>query len=69
MSAVSFAIDHSFNKKAKYKYAEKPFFYDFDSTEVSQENADDEELKKMLLAEQQWQSVYAQKGLPPTLIK
>ena len=69
LSATVFAIDHALNKKAKSQYIEKPILSDMEYAETAQVNADDRELRKMLLAEQKWQSVYAQKGLPPTLIK
>lgn len=69
-SAVSVAIERNLaGKKAKSKYLEKPIMQDIeDDTGLTQEEIDERELRKMILAEEQWIAVAKMKGLPETVI-
>lgn len=69
-SAVSVAIERNLaGKKAKSKYLEKPIMQDIeDDTGLAQEEIDERELRKMILAEEQWMAVAKMKGLPETVI-
>lgn len=65
-SAVSVAIDHCFGgKKAKSEYLKQPLLSEFGMTE---EEKYDLELKKALLAEEQWIQNDIRRGLPQTKI-
>lgn len=69
-SAVSVAIEHNFaGKKAKSKYIDKPIMQNIEEeTGLTQEEIDERELKKMLLAEKQWQITHSMHNLPETII-
>lgn len=67
-SAVSVAVEHLLaGKKAKSKYIEKPFLQDSDIG-LTEEERNEKELQKMLLAEEMWIKQAKQKGLPETKI-
>ena len=70
-SAVSVAIEHNLaGKKAKSKYFDKPIMQNIeDDTGLTQEEIDERELRKMLLAEKQWQVAHGVNNLPKTIIK
>lgn len=69
-SAVSVAIEKNLaGKKAKQKYIDKPIMQNIDEDDgLTQEEIDERELKKMILAEEQWIMAAKMKGLPETVI-
>lgn len=72
LSAVSTAIEHNLaGKKAKSKYTKEPIMMsnDFGNEELTEEEIEERELKKMLIAEEQWMKVHKMHGLPETIIK
>lgn len=71
LSAVSVAVEHCIaGKKAKSKYVDEPFMAKaFENDGLTEEEIYEKELKKALLAEEQWIVVSRQKGLPETVIK
>jgi hypothetical protein len=70
ISALMFAIEHCLApKQARIKYLEEPILHKtFENDGLTQEEIDNRELQRALLAEQQWQSNAYQKGLPPTIL-
>lgn len=70
VSAVSVAVERCLaGKKAKGKYIEKPILSNaFEDANLSEEEKFERELKKALLAEEQWIVASKQKGLPETII-
>lgn len=69
-SAVSTAVEHVLaGKKAKSQYIKEPFLAHQQMEEMTQEEKDELELQKMLLAEKQWQTVGAIRNLPKTIMK
>lgn len=57
------AIGSCFSKKAKY--FEKPQFQiDIDESNMTQEEKDNIEIQKMIMAEKKWQANFKRKGLP-----
>lgn len=71
LSALTVAIEHCLSgKKAKSKYIEQPVLAKINADEgLTQEEIDERELKKILLAEEQWQKQYAKKDYLETIIK
>ena len=70
ISALEFAIDHCFNgKDAKTKYIDKPLSeMEFENDGLTEDEIQEKELRKALLAEEQWIISGKQKGLPETII-
>lgn len=69
VSAVSVAIEHCFSKKAKAKFIEKPIFLSLsENTGLTEEQIYEKEVKRALLAEEQWIIAGKRKGLPETII-
>lgn len=68
MSAVSTAVDHAFNgKKAKSKYIEKPILAEvIEESMLTQEEIDEREMRKEILAMEQWIANDRRRGLPET---
>lgn len=70
VSAVSVAIERCFSQKAKSKFIEKPIFSSLsENAGLTQEQIYEKEVKKALLAEEQWIKASKQKGLPETILK
>lgn len=71
LSAVSVAVEHCLaGQKAKSKYLEKAIFSDMAyEMELTQEEIDNRELQKMLLAEELWAINDRKRGLPETITK
>lgn len=71
LSAVTVAIDHALNeKKAKSKYIENPVLAQaIEDSMLTQEEIDEREMKKELLAMEQWIANDRQRGLPETKIR
>lgn len=71
LSAMSVAIEHCLaGKKAKSKYVKDAVMDELlENYGLTQEEIDNKELQKMLLAEQQWQMQAKMKSLPETIIK
>lgn len=70
VSAVSVAIDHCFNgKKAKSEYIKEPLMSKaFENDGLTEAEIQEKELRKALIAEEQWMIAGKQKGLPETII-
>ena len=70
ISALMFAIDHCLNgKKANTQYSKEPIFKKiFENDGLTEEQIYEKELKKALLAEEQWIVASKQKGLRETII-
>lgn len=70
MSAVATAVEHCLNgRKAKSEYIKEPLFLkNFEDYGLTEEEIYERELKKALLAEEQWIRVSKEKGLPETSI-
>jgi hypothetical protein len=69
-TAVSNALANAFGKKCKAEYMKKPIMSKIeDDTGLTQEEIDERELKKMILAEEQWIRNDKERGLPTTVIK
>ena len=70
LSAVSVAIEHCLSgQKAKSEYIKEPIMKNaFDDDTLTEEENYERNLKKALLAEEQWIIVGKQKGLPKTII-
>ena len=70
-SAVYVAVEHCLGgKKAKSEYIKEPLLKDLsERIEYTQEELDNRELQKMILAEEQWIKNDKRRGLPETLIK
>lgn len=65
-SAINSTICNAFREKGKLeKYIETPFLQDLG---MSEEERNEKELQKMLLAEEMWIKQAKQKGLPQTKI-
>ena len=57
-------------KKAKSEYIKEPLLKELsDKIEYTQEELDNREIQKMILAEEQWIKNDKRRGLPETLIK
>lgn len=71
MSAVSTAIEHNFaGKKAKSKYMKEPLLLKvFENDGLTEEEIQEKEIRKAILAEEQHIVVGINKGLPETIIK
>ena len=71
LSAMEVAIDHCFaGKKSKAKYIEELVLKNaLENYGLTQEEIDNRELQKMLLAEKQWQMQAKMKDLPKTIMK
>lgn len=71
LSAVSVAVEHCLaGKKAKSKYVQDAVMDELlENYGLTQEEIDNKELQKMLLAEQQWQMQAKIKSLPETVMK
>lgn len=68
LSAVSVAIEHNLaGKNAKTKYIENPFLQELEIG-LTEEERNEKELQKMLLAEEMWIKQAKRKGLPETKI-
>ena len=69
ISALCFAIDHCFSKKAKSKYINEPIMSKAcENDGLTEEEIQEKELRKALLAEEQWIIAGKQKGLPETIL-
>ena len=70
ISALCFAIEHCLNgKKAKSKYVNEPIMAKvLENDGLTEEEIYEKELRKALLAEEQWMIAGKQKGLPETVI-
>lgn len=69
ISALIVAIDHCFNNKAKSEYIKEPILSKaFDNDGLTEEEIYEKELKKALIAEEQWIIASNKKGLPETII-
>ena len=63
MNALEVSLERALaGNKAKNKYPEKPMLFDF-FDERTQEEKDEEALRKMLLAEEQWHTRHTLHGL------
>ena len=71
LSAVMVAIDHAMNgKKAKSRYIENPVLAQaIEDSMLTQEEIDEREMKKELLAMEQWIANDRRRGLPETKIR
>lgn len=71
LSAVYVAIDHALNgKKAKSKYIEKPILAEvIEDSMLTQEEIDEREMRKEILAMEQWIANDKRRGLPETKIR
>jgi hypothetical protein len=71
LSAVSVAVEHCLaGKKAKSKYVQDAVMDELlENYGLTQEEIDNKELQKMLLAEKQWQMQAKIKSLPETIMK
>ena len=71
LSAISVALEHCLaGSKAKSEYIKEPVLTrlgEYDG--MTQEEIDERELRKMLLAEKQWQAAANQSHLPETRMK
>ena len=69
--AVTVAVDHCLNgEKAKSEYYKQPILQEMAKYKAkTQEEIDNEEIQKMLLAEEMWQIQARERGLPETIIK
>ena len=65
LSAITVAVEHCLHgKSAKSKYTSQPVMENvLENYGLTQEEIDERELQKMLLAEEQWQRQYKRKGL------
>ena len=70
VSAFMVAIDRCFNgKKSKAEYIKEPIWAKiFENDGLTKEEIQEKELRKALLAEEQWIIAGKQKGLPETII-
>ena len=70
ISAMIVAIDRCFSgKKAKSEYIRNPILSKaFENDNLSENEKYEKELKKALIAEEQWMIAGKQKGLPETII-
>lgn len=70
ISALIVAIDSCFNgKKAKTKYIKEPLASKaFENDGLTEDEIYEKELRKTLMAEEQWIMAGKQKGLPETII-
>lgn len=67
LSAITVAIDHAFNKKAKSKYIENPILATaIEDSMLTQEEIDEREMRKEILAMEQWIANDRRRGLPET---
>ena len=71
MSALTTAIDHCMNgKKAKSKFVEELITDKmFENDGLTQEEIDNREIQRMILAEEQWIAQDIKRGLNKTTIK
>lgn len=70
-SAVFVAVEHCLDgKKAKSEYIKEPILKAMsDRIEYTQEELDNREIQRMILAEEQWIKNDRRRGLPETLTK
>lgn len=69
ISALIVAIDSCFSKKPSAEYVKEPILSKaFENDGLTDEQIYEKELKKALLAEEQWIVAGKQKGLPETII-
>lgn len=69
MSALKTAIDKCLSKKSRAEYIKEPILSKaFENDGLTDEQIYEKELKKALLAEEQWIVAGKQKGLPETII-
>ena len=70
-SAVFVAVEHCLDgKKAKSEYIKEPILKAMsDQIEYTQEELDNREIQRMILAEEQWIKNDRRRGLPETLTK
>lgn len=71
LSAVLVAVEHCLGgKKAKSEYMKEPILKEVsEKIELTQEEIDNRELQRMILAEEQWIKNDKKRGLPETVIK
>lgn len=69
ISALVTAISHCFSKKTQARYTSEPIMLKaFENDGLTEEEIQEKELQKALLAEEQWIMASKQKGLPETII-
>ena len=70
LSALIVAIDRCFRgKKSKFEYIKEPILSKtFENDGLTEEEIQEKELRKALLAEEQWIIAGKRKGLPETII-
>mgnify|MGYP001625081510 CR=1 FL=1 len=70
-SAVQVAVERNlYGKKSKNQYMKEPMLmHAFEDEGLTQEEIDAREIRKMILAEEQWIALERQRGLPETKIK
>lgn len=70
VSALSVAISKCFSKNSNAKYIENPILEEIiRNNELTQEELDNRELQRMILAEEQWIKNDLRRGLAETIIK
>ena len=71
MSAVLVAVEHCLSgKKAKSEYVKEPLLTKAsEEIELTQEEIENREIQRMILAEEQWIKNDKRRGLPETIIK
>lgn len=70
MSALSVVISKCFSKNSNAKYIENPILEELiKNSELTQEELDNRELQRMILAEEQWIKNDLRRGLAETIIK
>lgn len=70
LTAVSVAVEHCLSKHPKSKYLEEPMTAKiFENYGLTQKEIEEKEIKKAILAEQQWQMQAKMKNLPKTEMK
>ena len=69
ISALIVAIDRCFDKNPKAEYIKEPILSKANENEgLTEEKIYEKELKKALIAEEQWMIASKNKGLPETII-
>lgn len=71
LSAISVAMEHCLaGKKAKSEYIKEPFLTNsFEDDGLTEQEIQEKEIRKAILAEEQWSNNSKLKGLPETIIK
>lgn len=71
LSAVLVAVEHCLaGKKAKSEYIKEPILKNVsENIELTQDEIDNREIQRMIMAEEQWIKNDKKRGLPETVIK